>query len=330
MPNINDNPIKELNKRGYEITELTNNNDINHYNDLGDEKILEVYNDYINNILKTQKKICIHKYLTKCITTTTSPGLGDFLRGTVRLYKCSEIYNYNVFIDKNIHPFFSFFEDHENYINDGSRNDIIELMGDNQNFQKKLEELFEKNEKFSILTTLFYTKNENGIYTNYGKIPENIQNKLKNLLVPNKIVKDKLEDVFKNIYKLNKEEKYKVIHIRTGDKYLVNNETYNNHDDYIKNLLLKILLFIKNDDTNYKYILISDSKEFALDITKFLPRILYWDNKKTHIGYLNNEDGLLDTIIDFITLSKSEEIVSNGSGFSEIVSEIYNIKNTPL
>jgi len=279
------------------------------------------------NDLKKPK--CIHKYLPN-IKSTTPPGLGDFLRGTVRLYKCSEIYNYNVFIDKNIHPFFSFFEDDENYINDGSTNDIIELMGDNQNFQKNLEELFKKNENFSILTSLFYTKNENGIYENYGKIPENIQNKLKKLLVPNKIVKDKLEDVFKNIYKLDKEEKYKVIHIRTGDKYLINNEKYNNYDDYIKNLLLKILFYIKNDDTNYKYILISDSKEFALDIKNFLPRILYWDNKKTHIGYLNNEEGLLDTIIDFITLSKSEEIVSNGSGFSEIVSEIYNIKNTRL
>jgi len=53
-------------------------------------------------------------------------------------------------------------------------------MGDNENFQKKLEELFKKNENFSILTSLFYTKNENGIYENYKKLQKNIQNKLKN------------------------------------------------------------------------------------------------------------------------------------------------------
>ena len=51
------NPIKELNKKGYDITELTKNNDINHYNDLGHEKILEVYSDFINNILKNKEKM---------------------------------------------------------------------------------------------------------------------------------------------------------------------------------------------------------------------------------------------------------------------------------
>jgi len=46
------------------------------------------------------------------------------------------------------------------------------------------------------------------------------------------------------------------------------------------------------------------------------------------MGYSDNQnqENILNTIIDFITLSKSKEILGNNSGFSRYVSEIYNIK----
>lgn len=291
-----------------------------------------------------KKPKCIHKYLTKSyIEQKMTPGLGDFLRGTVSLFKLSEIYNYDVFIDKKSHIFFSFFEDDENYINDGFINDVIdysELKIDAIDYgklnPKNLEDLFKKQKNFSIYTNAFYTKNEKGQYVNFGKIPENIQNKLKNLLIPKKIVKDKLEYIFKNIYKINENEKFKIIHIRLGDNYLVNNKKNSNYDFLLKNILEHILFIINNsykyinynnELVDYKYILITDTKELAFDIVKSIPQILYWNNKKIHMGYSDNqnEENILDTIIDFITLSKSQEIIGNNSGFSRSVSEIYNI-----
>uniref|UniRef100_A0A6C0HT47 GDP-fucose protein O-fucosyltransferase n=1 Tax=viral metagenome TaxID=1070528 RepID=A0A6C0HT47_9ZZZZ len=287
----------------------------------------------------SDKKLkCIHKYLTKSyIEKKMTPGLGDFLRGTVSLFKLSEIYNYDVFIDKKSHIFFSFFEDDENYINDGSINDVIdysELKIDAIDYGKLnpdlLEDIFKKQKDFSIVTNTFYTKNENGEYVNFGKIPENIQNKLKKLLIPTKIVKDKLEDIFKNIYKLKDNEKFKTIHVRLGDNYLVNNKKNHNYYDLLKHISENILTVINNDKNyfNYKYIFITDTIELAVDIVKIIPEILYWNNKKTHMGYSDNqnEENILDTIIDFIILSKSQEIIGNNSGFSRSVSEIYNIK----
>ena len=281
------------------------------------------------NIIK-KKPICIHKYLTKPhiiknIIGQPPSGLGDFLRGTVALFKLSEIYNYDVFIDKKSHPFFSFFEYDINYINDNSIDDDIFDLWNYETY--KLEELFKKQDNFLVHTNCFYTKNENGEYVNFGKIPENIQNKIKNLLIPKKIVNDKLEYIFKNIYKLKDYEKFKTIHIRLGDNYLLNNKKSNDYDYLLKNILEHISFIIYNDN-RYKYILLTDSKILSNDIIKFIPEILYWDNEKIHMGYSDNQnqENILDTIIDFITLTKSEEIIGNDSGFSRSVSEIYNIK----
>jgi len=277
--------------------------------------IIFIVMNYLN-----KKPNCIHKYLSRPYTEKHVLGLGDFLRGTVMLFKLSEIYNYNVFIDKKSHIFFSFFEDDENYVNDGSINDIIEydtiypdILPDT------LEDVFKKQKDFSIYTNVYYTKNENGEYVNFGKIPENIQNKLKKLLTPNKIVKDKLEYIFKNIYNLKNGEKFKIFHIRLGDNYIVKNKKNNNYHYLLENILEHISFiinngkkYINNDNkyVDYKYILITDTIELGIDVAKIIPEILYWDNKKTHMGYSDNQnkENILDTIIDFITLSKSEEI----------------------
>ena len=67
-------------------------------------------------------KICIHNYLQKCETDTTPPGLLDFLRGTIGLLKYSKIYGYNLYINKDAHPVFKYFEDCEYYVHDGCNN----------------------------------------------------------------------------------------------------------------------------------------------------------------------------------------------------------------
>jgi len=241
------------------------------------------------------------------------------------LFKLSEIYNYDVFIDKESHPFFSFFEDDENYIKLVYVDEAYDVY---QKETDKLEKYFKTQHTFSIHTNAFYTKNENGEYINFGKIPENIQNKLKKLLIPKKVVNNKLEYVFKNIYKLKDDEKFKTIHIRLGDKYLLKNEKSNNYKIIFEMILKVIQFIIDNKYIDYKYILLTDSNELAFYIINNIPEILYWDNKKIHMGYSDNQnqENILDTIIDFITLSKSEEILGNNSSFSRSVSEIYNIK----
>ena len=59
--------------------------------------------------------------------------------------------------------------------------------------------------------------------------------------------------------------------------------------------------------------------------------LYYWDNTKIHLGDLKNkksDNDILDTMVDFFIMSKSSEIISNGSGFSQIASVIYSIPYT--
>jgi len=279
------------------------------------------------------KKICIHKYLQRCKSykLQTMPGLADFLRGTIAILKFSKKYNYEVFIDKNIHPFFSYFEMSSNYIEceNQNKNEIINEIFENYTYDEMyflLENLFKKNESFSVITNSFYTKNENGELENWGEINDNdVKDYLKSILQPINIVKEKIDYIFKEIYKLDKNKKYKVIHLRMGDHYLINDKFINNDLLINYNKILNIINYYNNENNNY--ILISDSKTIAKKLKNLIPQLLYWDNEKIHIGALNgNENNLLDTIIDFFIMSKSDEIIGNGSGFGKIVSCIYDIK----
>lgn len=95
------------------------------------------------------KKICIHKYLQRCNSYKLQilPGLADFLRGTIAIFKFAKKYNYEVFIYKNIHPFFSYFKMNSNYIEceNQNKNEIINEIFENYTYDEiynKLENLF--------------------------------------------------------------------------------------------------------------------------------------------------------------------------------------------
>jgi hypothetical protein len=79
-----------------------------------------------------------------------------------------------------------------------------------------------------------------------------------------------------------------------------------------------------------EYILISDSSVIANKLQSDIPNVHYWENTKIHLGDLQNntEHSIFDTLVDFFILSKSKEIISNNSGFSKVVSLIYDIQLT--
>ena len=155
-------------------------------------------------------------------------------------------------------------------------------------------------------------------------------NGVKEILKPSNLIEDKIKYIFNNIYNIDLNDKYKIIHIRCGDIY-IHNSNYDN-DDLYENLYNKILKLIENN-SNEKYILISDSSFISNKLKKNINQLYYWNNFKIHLGDLinnNNNNNIFDTLVDFFIMTKSSEIISNGSGFSCIVSEIYNIKYTHL
>jgi hypothetical protein len=293
-----------------------------------------------DNILVTyiQEKLCIHTYLTR----RTSPGLADFIRGTITLYNLSKEYGYTLYID-NSHPLFKFLKNNEKIISRDLSSDVIELFPVNidkteyityDELYYKLVSLFLTNKSFVISTNSFYTINNLGVMLNWGAISDDCRLFLKEIFRPSLELENKIEYIFNSVYKI-KRENYKVIHLRFGDNDLnrgdINIYKYILYSHKIQNLINNNMI---NKIKDVKYILISDSQIIASKLSETIKELYYWDNNKIHLGDLSNTGdinlAISDTLIDFFIMSGSNEILSNGSGFSNVVSLINNIKYTNI
>lgn len=282
---------------------------------------------YIEEI---EEKRCIHNYLTKCYTNPQPPGFADFLRGTIALYNFSEKYGYKLYICGD-HPVFNCFKPNKNIVyNNYKTKEFLPPLSYNDIYLN-LDSIFKLGNSFSVMTNSFYTINKEGI-VNFGDISKDCAEYIKDILSPSTEVENKVKYVFNTEYKINMDDHFKVIHLRFGDIFL----NQNIYDDNLYNLYYNkiITLISKNkiENENEKYVLISDSSKIAQKLKMNIPDLLYWDNSKIHLGDLMNlqTSNILDTIVDFFIISNSNEIISNGSGFSKINSIIYNIKYTYL
>jgi hypothetical protein len=269
--------------------------------------------------------LCVHKYLTVCRTNPQPPGIADFLRGTVALFYFSKQYNYEFYID-GTHPLFSFLQPNSRIVKafDLTTHELIWPM-QYADIHVELQKLFEKKENFTVLTHCAYHKEKDQL-SYYGPIRQDAREFLQDILKPNEVIQKKISFIFETVYKINPASKFKVIHLRFGDKFINTNETisaeiYLHH--YIK--VLNIISCSKEP-----IILMSDATMIARKLKEDIPQLLYWDNHKIHLGSLekNPSEGIIDTLTDFLIMSKANEIYSVASGFALIISEIYCIKYT--
>ena len=269
--------------------------------------------------------LCVHKYLTVCRINPQPPGIADFLRGTVALFYYSKQYNYEFYID-GTHPLFSFLQPNNRIVKafDLTVHELIPPM-QYSDIDAEVQKLFKKKENFTVLTNCAYQKIEDNLY-NYGPIRQDARAFLQDMLKPNEVIQKKISFIFETVYKINPASKFKVIHLRFGDKFINTTETipaeiYLHH--YIK--VLNIISCSKEP-----IILMSDATMIARKLKKDIPQLLYWDNHKIHLGSLDKDpnEGISDTLADFFIMSKANEIYSAASGFAAIISEIYSIKYT--
>jgi hypothetical protein len=292
---------------------------------------IKYYNDYICNndvlVAYIEEKTCTHKYLTTCKTNPQPPGFADYLRGTITLFNLSQKYGYKLLLD-NTHPLFKFLKENENIVTGDPSEEVIELLPPTsyEHIYIILNRIFENKESFMVMTNSFYTLNNGKILYTWGEISKECSEYLKNIFTPSLQLDNKIEYVIRSVYNIKNGERFKAIHIRTGDIFIHENVFC----DVLYNDYYKKISNIVNQDKNYKYVLISDSSKIANKLKDNIEGLCYWDNKKIHLGdlYNNSDSALLDTMADFFILTKSSEIISNGSGFSAVACAIYNIKYT--
>ena len=299
------------------IYEINPNYKIKYY----DDEICK--NDVLVAYINEQK--CVHKYLSACVSNPQPPGFADFLRGTITLYNLSKTYNYKLFIDNN-HFIFNYLKPNPKIINTEELNDTIEIIPplSYPDIYLELNKLFQSSNSFSVLTNSFYIDLKTSQLNNFGSITNDCRDFMSDILQPNDKIIEKINYLFECVYNINKNENYEIIHLRSGDTYLheniFNQSKYELYYNRITNLI--------NNNPNTKYILISDSCEFANKLKENIPKLFYWNNLKIHLGDLINfsQNAVFDTLVDFFIMSSSKKInVINESGFSKVISIIYVI-----
>jgi hypothetical protein len=277
--------------------------------------------------ISKEKPKCFHKYLTVCKTDYLSPGFGDWLRGTVTLWEFCKKYDFDFYIDKDIHPIFSYLQDHETLTMDPLPDRNVEecyYPTPYDEIDKLLESLFEKKETFAVLTNGLYVPISKEITDYYGHITEECKRWLRPILTPNQYLQESIDNVY-SILDIDITKPYRVIHLRLGDNFL----HQNNFDQYYYKSINERIAHTLNTESEFQYILLCDTSSFGIALNVDNPSLRYWDNKKIHTGelqYDKNKIGVKDTLIDFFIMSKATHILSLfDSGFSKMISFIYDI-----
>jgi hypothetical protein len=287
-------------------------------------------NKYTNKKLKKIVNVYQLNYING-----KSPGLGDFIRGSFCFLQIAKLLNLEFEIDVSNHPIAKYLENSKNikdidYNNimmyreynrdqEGNNNYENKPININDNFLNTTIELLNSAdcETFGFFSNAFPCFNK---HTQEGKCL--ISSKLN----PNELMKTYIDNSL-NQLGLSKKG-YGVIHIRTGDKHLVNNEHLtNNFINKVKILLNKFIV------PNRRYLIISDSNVLKKNLKSYLNFYMLIRDIE-HLGGEHmkslESNGVMNTLLDFYLMSHSNSIISlsiydHVSGFSKYSGILNNI-----
>lgn len=233
-------------------------------------------------------------------------GIGDILRGTIKLYQLCKKYNYKYIVDIRLHSISNFLNQMENphaqLILDNGNNIEFVYPGDVENYI---------NIRDTCEIIYFFTND----FCDESIIDEDTKIFVQNLLLPNIDFESYLNTKINNI----PYEYYNIIHFRLGDNELVRG----NNDNLNKYLNIFLNNKINND------ILMSDSLTLKNEIKK-ITNTFTFDINPVHIGYSKNIDSFKNTLVDFFIMKKAKEIKTYSiyswiSGFTYWIGKIYDI-----
>ena len=298
--------------------------------------ITENKNDNITSITNIPTIYFIYQYKYKHNTKVT--GFGDFIRGCFYIMQFSE--KYNIYFDFNIYnhslkKYLNYFYLKEDIINTVSKDILF--------FQKENCHYFTKNNIINyiysdvdkellniIKQTPSYNKNKYLYLINHPNerfITEQHKKKIRELFEPTLELQTMIDNSLSSINLIK--YKYIIIHIRMNDSSF--NGDYINFKNEQINYIINIINSIKKN-RDEELFLISSNNVVKNYISQKLPKIKTIFKEISHIGEskLNNDVSLINTLLDFYTMSYSKHIYSfsvyeHGSGFSKWCAKMYNI-----
>jgi|LauGreDrversion2_2_1035103.scaffolds.fasta_scaffold00595_4 hypothetical protein len=255
-------------------------------------------------------------------------GFGDFLRGSIFLLQIAIIYDLKFDVDYRNHTISKFLHKEKDTETDSVINyeNVFYVIGDWQPLNEKLY-----NEFLSYLNSI--NSETAYFYTNNGPmhpISEFHANFIKKKFLPNEILQIAINNTMNNHNLINKQ--FHVIHIRTGDRFLICNEIDYEFFEKIEKEINKIIIPENN------YLILSDSNELKTLMKNKFPELIIYVNEITHLGEctaLSNDadyeyNSTKNTLVDFFIMSKAIHIhgisvYGHGTGFSEYCSKLFRI-----
>jgi hypothetical protein len=149
------------------------------------------------------------------------------------------------------------------------------------------------------------------------------------LIEPCDSIKENIDRIFTNLSIVSK--KYIVIHVRSGDNYLVKKEN-GEFKNIIFNLVCEIYSIRKEHPEIKDYYLLSDNCNLKRLVIKKIPTIKTIMNDISHLGegVKSTDEQIKNNLLDFYIMSHAYRIMSfstygHGSGFSKWCAETYDI-----
>jgi hypothetical protein len=262
-----------------------------------------------------------------------TPGIGDYLRGCCFVYQVCKSLNIDFDMHFKGHPISKYL------VCDNQIEKHKDIDYDNIEFYSE-----HNNTPLNVICNKVNNINYTNKFINYCN--NNCNNLTKSTYIFNnsfpvnnvsyecyKTIREKLEPtnemkqyIRQTMFNLKiSPKKYNVIHIRTGDKYLVDG----NKLDLIfaKKIESKLLRLIQ---PGIKYLILSDNKELKIYLSKW-PMFIIQNNNIAHLGNTNaSDEGVKNTLLDLFLIARSGGVISLsvytwGSGFSEWTSRIFGV-----
>ena len=312
----------------------------------------------------------INVYQEKYASGKYCTGIGDFIRGSLCLlqyatlqkidfdmyyashpiskFLCSENADTNSHaLNPHIHPYrvFHYNSDDQQHTQSLQKiqknfNEVIlknqnSIIDSGQGGKKK-----EKEERtFAIYTIAFPAK----------PISDEHKRRIRDALCPTPQLQMNIDKCMKEMCIVPKQ--YNVIHIRSGDRYLIHNNKLPFPQALVECKLAFLKLFNPTELTKGKYsqevgenlpfVLISDNVELKKQLKRAIPNLIVNYNDIIHVGEnsLNTEDDdddtngekmVENTLIDFFIIAGANSVyafstMDHGTGFSEQCCQIHNV-----
>jgi hypothetical protein len=277
-------------------------------------------------LLSENIKQIVNVYQRSYKNNKNASGFGDFIRGNYFLMQFCDTFNlkFNIIINHPIQQFF------KNNTTQQIREDETPNYENIEFYQQvKIEGFLDENNFNHFLNNSENTNESRNVYINTFLYPsQDVSQKhkemMRNMIEPIPELITQVNNVLTNLNL--QRHSFNVIHIRSGDKYLIENSAID--PTFIKKLV-NVLYFLNNKET---YLLLTDSYKLKYVLMKLFPRLKMFFNEITHFGegVELDDDKVKNTLIDFYVMASSKKIYSfsvyeHGTGFSRWCAETYNI-----